>query len=206
MKRILYIIASPREEESRSIQISESFLDAFKKKHPDWVVDTLNLFTEDLPSLSQKNVSGKYVLLQGKELFGSLKETWTEILQHIERFKTADFFLISTPMWNFNIPYVLKQYIDLIVQPKYLFRYGDDGKVEGLVKNKRMVITTSRGGEYISDDGFDHQEPYLRTIFNFVGIKQIDFIIAEPMDKDPKIAKMKLEEAKRQAIKMGSDA
>src|SRR5262245_27281355 len=123
MLRLLHIVATPREEESRTLQISETFLSSFFQKYPDWILDELNLGKESLPSLSMKNVSGKYVLLQGKEIFGSLREAWAEILQHIERFKTADLFLISTPMWNFSIPYMLKQYIDLIVQPKYLFRY-----------------------------------------------------------------------------------
>lgn len=201
MKRILHIIASPREDESRTLQVSDAFLESFQKKHPDWMVDELNLFTEEIPSLTQKSVSGKYVLLEGKELYGSLKETWAEILQHIERFKTADFYLISAPMWNFSIPYVLKQYIDVIVQPKHLFRYKENGEVEGLVKDKRMVIVASRGGQYTNENKkMDFQEPYLRAIFNFVGIKEIEFIIAEPMDMNPEIRKQKLEEAKKKAL------
>lgn len=207
MKRILHIIATPREEESRTLQVSQCFLDAFVKKHPDWVIDELDLFKETLPSLTQQSVSGKYVLLGGKELFGSLKEAWVEIVQQIERFKTADFFLISTPMWNFSIPYVLKQYIDIIVQPKYLFRYGEGGRVEGLVKDKRMVIIISRGGQYSGEaKGFDHQEPYLRTIFHFIGIQEIDFIIAEPMDMGPEIKTEKLDKAKKKATEIGLNA
>lgn len=127
MKRLLHIIATPREEESRTLQVSKVFLDAFKKKHPDWIVDELNLAKEALPQLGMQNVSGKYVLLQEKDIAGRLKDAWREIVQHIERFKTADLFLISTPMWNFSIPYMLKHYIDLIVQPRYLFRYREKG-------------------------------------------------------------------------------
>ncbi len=51
-----------------------------------------------------KQVSGKYVLLGGKDLYGRYKEAWAEILQHIDRFKTADVYLISSPMWNFASP------------------------------------------------------------------------------------------------------
>lgn len=201
MKRLLHIIATPREDESRTLQVSEAFLDAFTNRHPDWVIDELNLPKEHLPDLSQKSVSGKYVLLEGKDLFGTLRESWEEVLQHIDRFKTADFFLISTPMWNFSIPYMLKHYIDLIVQPKYLFRYGEHGKVEGLIQGKKMVVITSRGGQYSGDaKGFDHQEPYLRTIFNFVGIMDINFIIAEPMDIGKETRTKKIEEAKQKAI------
>lgn len=196
MKRLLHIIASPRGEDSRTLQISEVFLEAFLQKFSDWVVDELNLGKEALPSLTMKSVSGKYVLLQGKEIFGSLRETWAEIIQHIERFKTADLFLISTPMWNFSIPYMLKQYIDLIVQPRYLFHYRDDGTVEGLVKNKKMIVISSRGGQYGGEmKPFDYQDPYLRLIFGFIGFTDIEFFHAEPMDMGKKLQKEKLQEA-----------
>jgi FMN-dependent NADH-azoreductase len=207
MKRLLHIIATPREEESRTLQVSEVFLEAFEQNHPGWVIDELNLAKEQLPSLSQKSVSGKYVLMGGKDLFGSLKETWGEILQHIDRFKSADLFLISTPMWNFSIPYMLKHYIDLIVQPRHLFRYREDGTVEGLVKDKKMIVITSRGGQYSKEMAkFDLQDPYLRTIFGFVGITDIDFIKAEPMDTGAEVRKKKIEEAQIKAKELGANA
>ena len=201
MKRLLHIIATPREEASNTLQITESFLASFKQKHPDWIIDELNLSQESLPQLSMKSVSGKYTLLQGKELFGTLRASWLEIVQHIDRFRTADFFLISTPMWNFHIPYMLKHYIDLIVQPKYLFHYTDSGQAEGLVKDKKMVIITTRGGQYIGPtQDLDFQEPYLKTIFGFIGITDIAFIKAEPMDKGIEMQKKKIEEAKKIAV------
>jgi FMN-dependent NADH-azoreductase len=201
MKRLLHIIATPREEESRTLQVSESFLESFKAKHPEWVIDELNLPKEDLPQLGVKSVSGKYVLLQGKEIFGQLKDAWREIVQHIDRFKTADLMLISSPMWNFSIPYMLKHYIDLILQPRYLFRYREDGSVEGLVKDKKMVVITSRGGAYNTNatKAMDFQEPYLRLVFNFVGINDITFINAEPMDMGKETQQKKLDDAKKLA-------
>lgn len=207
MKRLLHIVATPREEESRTLQVSEAFLEAFEQNHPGWVIDELNLSKEQLPSLSQKSVTGKYVLMGGKDLYGSLKETWGEILQHIDRFKTADLFLISTPMWNFSIPYMLKHYIDLIVQPRHLFQYREDGTVEGLVKNKKMIVISSRGGQYGGEmRKFDHQDPYLRTIFGFVGITDIEFIKAEPMDMGLELRKKKIEEARTKAKELGFNA
>lgn len=200
MKRLLHIIATPREEESHTLQISEVFLNSFKESHPDWIIDELNLAKETLPELSMKNVSGKYVLLQGKNLFGRLRESWLEIEQHIERFKTADLFLISTPMWNFHIPYMLKHYIDVIVQPRYLFHYTETGETEGLVLNKKMVIITTHGGKYTGKTkSLDFQEPYLRTIFGFVGITNISLINAEPMDMGAEEQKKQIAHAQHTA-------
>jgi FMN-dependent NADH-azoreductase len=183
MKKLLHIVASPREDISRTLQISEAFLEKFKAQKPDWVVEELNLPKVKLPDLGMKTVSGKYVLISGKELFGEVKEAWKEILAYIEQFKSADGYLISSPMWNFSIPYMLKHYIDVIVQPRYLFQYTDKG-IEGLVKNKKMLVIGSYGGEYTSEKskGFNFHEPYLRAIFGFVGITDITFVIGQPMD------------------------
>lgn len=205
MKKLLHIIATPRKEESRTLQITQEFLRVFTEKHTDCAVEELDLFKEQLPSLTVKRVDGKYVLLGGKELYGELKEAWQEIIAQIERFMSADAYLISTPMWNFSIPYTLKHYIDIILQPKYLFRYTPSG-VEGLVKNKKMVIITSRGGDYSQDSpahNFDFQEPYLRTVFGFAGITDIAFIIAEPMDAlGLEVQAERIEEAKSIARKI----
>lgn len=200
MKKLLHIIATPRGDESNTLKVSETFLTTFQEKHSDWVVEPLDLSTTNLPSLTLKRVDGKYVLLQGKELHGTLKEAWNEIIAQIKHFLSADGYLISTPMWNFSIPYNLKQYIDIIVQPKYLFQYTKTG-VEGLVKNKKMVIITSRGGEYISEEmkKLDFQEPYLRATFNFVGLNDIKFINAQPMDMGEELQKQKILEAQNLA-------
>lgn len=198
MKKILHIISTPRGSASRTLKISESFLKGLKNKYPDCVVDTLDLFKDAIPQLTLKTVSGKYVLLAGKDLSGELKEAWRDIERHITRFLSADCYLISTPMWNFSIPYVLKHYIDIIVQPKYLFRYTDKGP-EGLAKKKKMIVITSRGGDYSAASPFhayDYQEPYLRAVFNLTGITDIVFINAEPMDALGQIvAEEKIKEA-----------
>lgn len=205
MKKLLHIIATPRGEDSRTLKVSEAFLESFSKRYPDYRIDELNVARDTLPGLSLKMIYGKYILLSGKELSQELKEAWNPIERHIERFLSAEGYLISAPMWNFGIPYSLKQYIDLIVQPKYLFGWTDKG-VEGLVKNRRMVVITSRGGDYSSDGpyhAYDFQEPYLRAIFGFVGITKITFINAQPMDAlGPEAQAQKIEEAKISARKI----
>jgi FMN-dependent NADH-azoreductase len=101
---------------------------------------------------------------------------------------------------------MLKHYIDLIVQPRYLFRYLDTGGTEGLVKDKKMIVITSRGGQYTGEmQGYDFQEPYLRTIFGFVGITDITFVIAQPMDMGVAIQKQKIKEAKEAAKQLAGE-
>lgn len=207
MKKLLHIIASPRGEESRTLKVSNEFLSVFVKNHPDWEIDTLNLFDENLPDLTVKSISGKYALLSGKDLTGDLKDSWKEIIKKIERFTAAQGYLISVPMWNFSIPYRLKHYIDIILQPRYLFQYTAKGP-EGLLKNRKMVIVTSRGGDYSSGEAakYDLQEPYLRMVFGFAGITDITFINAQPMDASGlEVCEQKIKEAQALAKKAGEN-
>ncbi len=205
MKKLLHIIATPRGDESRTLRVTDAFLEVFKKKHPECAIEELNLYKELLTPLTLQRVDGKYVLLGGKDLYGEYKAAWEEILAHIDKFLSADAYLISTPMWNFNIPYMLKHYIDIIIQPKYLFRYTATG-VEGLAKNKKMLVITSRGGEYVSAEtrAFDFQEPYLRFVFGFVGITDITFINAQPMDMGPEIQAQKISQAQVSARELAA--
>ncbi len=203
MKKLLHVIATPRGDESSTLKVSGVFLDAFRESHPDWVVEELDLTREELPSLTVKRVDGKYVLLSGKDLYGDMKESWRDIISEIERFLSSDAVLISTPMWNFGIPYTLKHYIDVIVQPRYLFRYTSAGS-EGLAKGRKMMVITSRGGDYSSADakGADFQEPYLRFVFGFTGINDITFINAEPMGMGVELQEKAIASAQEKARKL----
>ncbi|MDP3791771.1 MAG: NAD(P)H-dependent oxidoreductase [Candidatus Omnitrophota bacterium] len=204
-KKLLHIIATPRFDESRTLKVSNVFLSVFKEKHPDWVIDEINLSTESLPSLTVKRLDGKYELLGGKDLSAESLEAWRDMIKHIERFISADAYLISAPMWNFGIPYMFKHYIDVIVQPKHLFQYTPKG-VEGLVKGKKMIVISSRGGDYSSEpmSKMDFHEPYLRSVFGFVGVADITFIKAQPMDMDPAIREGKINQAQSQAKKIAA--
>jgi FMN-dependent NADH-azoreductase len=203
MKKLLHIIATPREDESRTLLVSRAFLETFKAGHADWVVESLNLSKEKLPELTMKRVDGKYVLLSGKDLYGDLKDAWEEIIGHIERFLSADGYLVSTPMWNFSIPYMLKHYLDVILQPKYLFQYTPAGP-EGLVKNRRIVVIASRGGDYTPEamKTYDFQIPYLRAVFGFVGITDMDFVITQPMDMGMDVQAKMIQEAQGSARRL----
>lgn len=184
MNRLLHIIASPRGSLSRTLTLSASFLEEIRKKHPRLIIDELDLHTEALPDMFSETVSGKYVLLEGKSIPAELKPRWKEIEAHINRFMAANIILLSTPMWNFGMPYRLKHYFDVIVQPRHLFYYGENGVV-GLARGKRVFVISTRGGDYSESSpirSYDHLEPHLRVIFDFIGVSDPVFFNSEPMD------------------------
>ena len=112
------------------------------------------------------------------------------------------------PMWNFHIPYFLKHYIDIIVQPHYTFRPTEKGN-QGLITNRKMVVITSRGHDYTSVSPLqplDSQVSYLKTIFGFIGITNIKFVHAQPTDiLGPKIQRERLEVAMQEARQLGRE-
>lgn len=207
MNKLLHIIATPRQDESRTLKVSGVFSETLKSVNPAWKMEELNLFTANLPELTVKRVDGKYILLGGGDLSGEFKKAWEDIVKYIEHFLSFDAYLISAPMWNFGIPYVLKHYIDIIIQPKYLFKYTPKG-VEGMAKNKRMIVVTSRGGDYSQAEtkNFDLEEPYLRTVFGFVGISDITFIYAQPMDAQGNdVREQKIKQSQEEARKLAEN-
>lgn len=197
MKTLLHLVASPRGDQSNTLKIARAVIARFTSQHPDGKVDTLDLFAESLPPMTLKATDGKYRLLSGKDLDAETMPAWQPILAHIERFKAADIVLISSPMWNFGMPYVLKHYFDVILQPRHLFRYTENGP-EGLAKGKRAIVVTSHGGDYSEGPAkaMDLLEPPLRTMLGFIGIPDPTFIKAQPMlGAGPEVAQKKVAEA-----------
>jgi len=202
--KLLHIVATPRGHESNTVRVSNVLIEELYAKFEDLKVYALDLFKADLPSVAGENIESKYKLMTGQELDDHHKSSWEAIEANIQRFLDADIYVITTPMWNFGIPYALKYYIDAIVQPGYLFRYNEQGIPEGLVHGRKMIVVTSSGGDYSQNPymkSLDFVEPYLRTIFNFVGITDIHFINAQPMDVTPTMRRDALlkaiEDAKR---------
>jgi FMN-dependent NADH-azoreductase len=102
-------------------------------------------------------------------------------------------------MWNFSIPYRLKQYIDIIVQLGYTFTVDSSGNYEGLVKGRTVFVAYARGGEYppgTPGEAFDLQKKYLELILGFMGLSNVRSLIVGPtLAKGKDVAEQKRTEA-----------
>lgn len=203
MARLLYIEASPRKKRSSSIEVAKTFLDEYKKVHPQDEVNTIDLWQKEIPRFDGDVIDSKYAIMHGQAHTEAQRKAWRAVEQAIAEFKNADKYLFSIPMWNFLIPYVLKQYIDVIVQPSYTFTIAPDQSYQGLVVGKPAAIIYSRGGAYGPGSGgedFDIQQKYMESILKFIGFKDIRPIVVEPTEgpgaKEKAIAKGKEEALK----------
>ncbi len=183
MSKLLYIQASPRIGRSASIAVAEHFLAVYRKKHPRDTVETLNLWEAELPEFDGATIDAKYAVMHGQAHTPAQLEAWQAVTRIADRFNSADKYLFSLPMWNFGIPYKLKHFIDVLVQPGLAFNVKPDGGYEGLVTGKPAVVIYARGGAYgpgTGAEGYDAQSAYMRQILGFIGFTDIKEIFVEP--------------------------
>jgi FMN-dependent NADH-azoreductase len=183
MANLLYIKASPRGDRSHSSAVGDAFVDAYHQAHPDDQVTTLDVFYDDLPAFDFDAVTAKYKIMHGKDHTSEDRKVWKRIVAVIDEFKAADKYVLAVPMWNFSIPYRLKQYFDVIVQPGQTFTVTDDGNYQGLVTGKPVFIVYARGGAYPPGtdlEALDHQRKYIELILGFIGLTDLRSVVVEP--------------------------
>ncbi len=183
MAKLLYIEASPRKSRSKSIEVAQTFLSTLHSTHPSVEVDRLDLWATELPRFDGDTLDAKYAILYGQSHTPEQAKAWKRVEAVIERFKSADWYLFSLPMWNFGIPYVLKHFIDVIVQPGLTFSFSPSEGYQGLVTAKKAAAIYARGGAYgpgTGAEGYDLQSKYLAVILGFIGITDLANIFVEP--------------------------
>ena len=180
--KLLEIQSSPRGESSDSISLTQSFIEACKPDNGSIVVDTLNVWHERLPEFDYEAIGAKYKAVKHESMTAAESKVWERIQSLIQRFQNADRIVIGTPMWNFSLPYKLKQLIDLVAQRNYLFTY--DGKRYGPLLNVgKAVAVYTRGSRYLEgtpiSPSFDHQAPYLDFWLRLIGVRDFRSVIVD---------------------------
>jgi len=206
--RLLYIQASPRGKRSHCIAVADAFMETYKQKHPHDEIVTVNVFDASMPDFDGPAVQAKYAILHGRPHSEEEQEVWKKVEGVIEQFTSSDKYVLAVAMWNFGIPYRLKQYIDLLVQPGYTFRFSEEKGYEGLVVGKPMLVVYARGGEYppgTAAEAFDFQKKYVELIFGFVGFEDIRSVVVEPtLQGGPDVAEAKRQKAINKAREMAT--
>ncbi len=209
MSKVLYIKASPMKERSYSISTADAFAKAYKKTHPNDEIKVLDLFLVNLPAFDFVAASGKYKIMHGKPHSPEEKAAWDKVVAVIEEFKSADKYVFAVPMWNFSIPYRLKHYIDILVQPGLTFTVDSSGNYKGLVIGKPVFVAYARGGEYPAgspSEAFDLQKKYFELILGFIGLTDVRSVTVEPtLAGGSALAKQKRSAAIEQAERLAGD-
>ena len=178
--RLLHIDSSALGANSVSRQLTARIVAQWRAAHPDLVVEYLDL-AQDAPShLSLESLgfrSGPDA--QGQTEVQRRENAISEKL--VSQFVAADVVVVGAPMYNFSIPSQLKAWIDRVAQVGRTFKYTETGP-QGLAGGKTVIVASTRGGVYSTNPalaGLDHQESYLKTVFGFFGITDVQFVRAE---------------------------
>lgn len=174
MTHILHVNSSPRGEGSHSRQISSEFVEAWLQTHPGDTVTARDLSQQDIPHVTEEFIGAMYTPAEArtpeqKELL-MLSDTL------IAELFAADVYVLGVPMYNFSVPAVLKAYID------YVSRVNETWtpSYEGLLKNKKAVIVTARGGGGYGPGEMraaaNFEDPYLQAVLGFLGVTDVTFI------------------------------
>jgi FMN-dependent NADH-azoreductase len=198
--KLLHIDSSVLGPHSVSRQVSAAIVDRLARATPG-----LDIVYRDLSATPLAHLSGSHLAAaQGAAPEAALHADLAAGQAVLEEFLAADIVVLGAPMYNFTIPSQLKAWIDRIVIAGKTFKYGAQGP-EGLAGNKRVIVAISRGGFYGAGTPAavgEHLETYLRWVFGFIGIKNLEFIFADGIQVGPEHREKALADARQAATNL----
>lgn len=184
MAHLLHIDASPRGERSQSRRMTREFVEQWKQAHPNDTVTYRDIGRHPVPHVDESWIAAAFS--SPEQHTPELQEAISISDQLVDEFLAADIYVIGVPMYNFSVPSTFKAYIDQIVRVgrTVAFEPNDSANVlKPLVLGKKMFIVETRGDSGFHPGGryekMNHHNPYLVTVFGFMGITDITFIHVE---------------------------
>lgn len=188
--RLLYVEASPRGAQSFSARVAAAFLQGFLEKNPGALIDCMYLFETPLPEFDHE--AAEWITQHALEdtarrKAAALDAKWTPLVQEIDRLTMADKVVISSAMWNLSVPYKLKQYIDIVVQPGLTIFSDKNGKRWGAMQGKRLQLILASGGNSTvravnegSASFLDFHSLYLEQVGKLLGFTEVQTLMIRP--------------------------
>ena len=173
MPTLLVVEASPRGNHSMSRGLTERFVQDWMKANPGGRVVERDLMKSDLPFVTLPWLSAYFTPPEHHS--GEMKDLLRLSDELVAEILAADHIAIGTPVYNYNIPAVLKAYVDHIVRKGMTLGFSG----EGLVHGKKCTILMASGGVYTEDSPIrdrDIATNYLRLILKVIGIEDVTVI------------------------------
>ncbi len=200
MSHLLVINSSAAGAASVSKQLIDETVARLRAADPALVVVERDLGANPMPHLTTDSTAA----IRGAEPANEAQRAAKALSDSlVAELKAADTLLIGAPMYNFGIPSTLKSWFDHVLRAGVTFKYGESGPV-GLLEGKRAIVVESRGGLYSSGptQALDSQEPHLRTMLGFIGIKDVTFVRAEKLGYGPEAREQAINDAKAELARV----
>ncbi|WP_454887383.1 FMN-dependent NADH-azoreductase [Sphingomonas oryzagri] len=188
--KLLHLDSSIMGEGSASRALSAAIVERVAKAHDDVEVTYRDLASEPIPHLT---LEAFMALDRGKD---------------VQQFLENDVVVIGAAFYNFSVPSQLKAWIDHVVVRDKTFARGENGPI-GLVTGKRVIVALARGNVYGEGSPyatFEHAETLLRSVFSFIGVTDIEFIVAEGLGRSEDARRAAIEGALEQARRISPDS
>lgn len=181
MKTLLQIDSSLFGSDSASSRLTTQYAKEWLKRNPGGRVVHRHLGVDPVPHLDG---AGFQAFSQDADQHSAAQAaTVARSDALIGELKAADALVIGAPMYNFSISSNLKSWIDHVARAGVTFRYSSNGP-EGLLDAEEITVISTRGGRYAGTEN-DNQEPYLRQVLGFLGLKNVRFVFAEGLASSP---------------------
>lgn len=183
MPTLLKIDSSPMGERSISRKLTAEFAKTWIATHPGGAVLSRDLTVTDIPVIDGAWVAAAYTPEDARTPAQRQTLSASDLL--IADLQKADEYVFGVPMHNFSIPSTLKMWIDQVMRAGKTFSYGSGGP-KGLLSGKKATLLLASGGVYEHPSALaslNFVTPYLRTVFGFMGITDVNFIAAEGTSK-----------------------
>lgn len=171
---ILHIDSSPRREASHSRKITAELVATLRQTHRNARVVYRDLGRNPPPFVTEDWQNGSYTPEENQTPEQCAALLYSD--RAIDELLAADIVVIGAPMYNFSISADLKAWVDQIVRLNKTFL----ADYTGLATGKKVFVVTARGGSgYGAGEAMEHlnfQDPYLKTIFGYIGIREVEFI------------------------------
>jgi FMN-dependent NADH-azoreductase len=178
---LLHIDASVLGDHSVSRQVSAAVVSRLRAADPTLSVTYRDLAAQPIPHLSGLHLAAG----QGAAVPAHIQEEHLAAQAALDEFLAADVVVIGAPMYNFTLPSQLKAWIDRILIAGKTFSYSAAGP-KGLAGDKRVIVAISRGNFYDTQNAAaKHLESYLRTVFGFIGVTDLEFVAADGVQVSP---------------------
>ncbi|MEI5997029.1 NAD(P)H-dependent oxidoreductase [Paraburkholderia bengalensis] len=176
--KVLLLECSPRRDHSTSRHFTRQLLPAMAGRLGRGIqITRRDLGTQPLPPITEAHAES--LVLPGnvaKERFGEALAVSDELIRELDQ---ADMLWISTPVHNFTVPAVLKNWIDHVVRIDVTFAAGANGKV-GLLRDRPTFVAVTAGGAMFREPAYqpDFFRPYLSAVLGVIGLKDVTFMHA----------------------------
>lgn len=178
---ILQINSSVRREASQSTRLATRLVQRLRDADPGSTLTVRDLSDVPHPVLDEAALGALFSPADQRTPEQAARVALDDAL--IAQVQAADVVVIGVPMYNFGVPAQLKNWIDAISRVGVTFRYTESGP-EGLLKGKKVYVVLARGGQYRNTPA-DTQVPYLKTVFTFLGLTDVQFVYAEGLSMGP---------------------